>query len=280
MTESNIEAESEQWNDALCRGDLEHLRALHQFNPVLPKFTPHAFSQACKFGSLPLVEWFIEHIGFSVSTLDESGYAPLYLAAERGDLGLVQAFVERWHANVHQLSHNGLTALHGAAAGGHLEIVVYLVKHGCRNLHTTDLDALTPLHLAAKQGHLEVVEYLVEHAHASVNASHQSGLLPIHCAALGGHHHVIQYLLSRGAQLPCHTRVVDIRCVYGLLRRYHIREHYRMSFSLTKFTEELDFPDCLHNEIAVYLHSHRHIFETVRKVNVLLQQLRKIQNKR
>lgn len=140
--------------------------------------------------------------GASVDAMDETGMAPLHLAAVAGHEAVTEALLAAG-AKVNQSSKSGWFPLHLAALGGHTGVARLLLANGADvNVkgNAPEQRGASPLHVAAVNGHRELAELLLEQG-ADVNAKKEGGTTPLHWVASSGQTRVAQLLISKGADV-------------------------------------------------------------------------------
>lgn len=156
--------------------------------------------------------------------LDQAGWTPLHVAAERGDVDEVRRLLAG-NADVNAAAKDGRTALHLAAEGGETEVVQTLLKHD-PNLDPRDAKGRTPAEAAAYRGHApivlaladrgcdltdvlsaavagrtDVVKRLLREDPEWVTVADANGLSALHLAARGGYARMVAALLEAGAAI-------------------------------------------------------------------------------
>ena len=152
---------------------------------------------ASQFGDLEIARLLIDS-GADTSVTDESGWAPLHVAAWRGHETVARLLIDRGTdasvSNIH-----GSTPLHFAARNGNEAVARVLVGSGADVL-AANTHGATPLHLAARNENEPVARLLTDWA-ADVSATDEDGSTPLHIAVWNGHEAVARLLMDRGADV-------------------------------------------------------------------------------
>lgn len=144
--------------------------------------------------------------GAQVNSCDDSGCAPIHVAARKGHCGTIALLLSRG-ANVDLPSKSEKrTALHLATLMGHDDVAKLLLDNHAKVDHV-DIYGSTPLHLAARMGRKSTVQLLIQH-NADVSHYDNDGWTALHLASETGNLIVLKYLLDRNAQ-------IDSRNKYG-----------------------------------------------------------------
>ncbi len=159
-----------------------------------------------------------------VELVDESGAAPIHVAASRGDPEIVERLLEasggdardRWgYPPAHYAAYHGRgeafrrlwnpdgerqpELLHQAAHGGSVEILEALLATA-PDLDRADRDGRTPLHIAVMKAHVDAVRLLLERG-AEIGIADLSAKSALHLAAEGTSTAILRLLLSRRPEL-------------------------------------------------------------------------------
>jgi hypothetical protein len=120
--------------------------------------------------------------------------------------------VDERQVNIDIRNDTGLAPLHVAAEKGHVKVLEWLVEHGA-DLSAKDNRNQTALHAAAEHGHANAVDWLL-HKGVDVAAVDKSGVRPaFHIAAHSGRVHILEMLaqyVKDGRVLKAFTRVPTI----------------------------------------------------------------------
>ncbi|XP_059660682.1 ankyrin repeat-containing protein At5g02620 [Cornus florida] len=133
-----------------------------------------------------------------LSTQNQAGETPLYVAAEYGYVDLVREMIQYYDLVTAGIkARNGFDALHIAAKQGDLEVVKVLMEAHPELSMTVDASNTTALHTAATQGHIEVVNFLLEFESSLAAIAKSNGKTALHSAARNGHVEVLRALLGK-----------------------------------------------------------------------------------
>ncbi|XP_038629678.1 fibronectin type 3 and ankyrin repeat domains protein 1 isoform X2 [Scyliorhinus canicula] len=144
-----------------------------------------------------------------VDVLDELGFPPLVLAAQKGYQSLMLACfaghldvvkcLRRLGATWESRDNGGSTAMHWATDGENLNVIEWMIKDGCKVDSTDGHSSWTPLmRVAALTGNAEVASVLIK-AGANVNIQDKMGKTPLMIAVLNHHDNLVHLLLKNGA---------------------------------------------------------------------------------
>lgn len=133
--------------------------------------------------------------GIDLELLDEeSGIAPLTLAAECGRLDMVHILLR---AGVDPNWGGALTPLEAAALEGHLDVAQTLIKASA-DVNRPVADGFTPLITAASSGHLDIVRLLLD-AGAEPKVLDDEGESALGAAKKEGHKEVVRLLEEKAS---------------------------------------------------------------------------------
>ncbi|XP_043568562.1 fibronectin type 3 and ankyrin repeat domains protein 1 isoform X2 [Chiloscyllium plagiosum] len=144
-----------------------------------------------------------------VDVLDERGFSPLMLAAQKGYQSLMLACFAghldvakclwRFGATWESRDNGGSSAIHWATDGGHINVIEWMINEGCK-VDITDGHLLwTPLmRVAVLNGSTEIASLLIK-AGANVNIQDKKGTTPLMVAVLNSYENLVQLLLNNGA---------------------------------------------------------------------------------
>lgn len=139
-------------------------------------------------------------IGAEKDDVDNSGETPLMCAVLEGQLSTVEALLTAGaDCNIGTMNDTGYAPLHVAAGNGYSEIVSALIRGGA-NKDAVDSNWETPLFWATREGHLAVVETLVAVGASANIQSTRDGRAPLHVSAGDGHELIVSGLLNGGAR--------------------------------------------------------------------------------
>jgi len=145
--------------------------------------------------------------GVQVSTRNELGETPLYVAAEKGQLEIAKLLIAKG-ADAKALTPNGETVLHAASMIESSTLMTALIEAGAE-INAANRDGETPLHWAAMTGTFLAVKALAD-AGADLDAQDlRTGNTALHAAASHNDIVLIHYLLSKNVR-------TDIRNNNGL----------------------------------------------------------------
>ncbi|XP_068665127.1 ankyrin repeat-containing protein At5g02620-like [Aristolochia californica] len=133
-----------------------------------------------------------------VSSQNQDGETPLYIAAENGHSLVIGELLK--HSDIQSAAlkaRNGYDSFHVAAKLGHLEVLKELLQAFPELAMTTDSSNSTALHTAANQGHIDVVNLLLERDSNLAKIAKSNGKTALHSAARMGHLEVVKAVLSK-----------------------------------------------------------------------------------
>uniref|UniRef100_H3DQX0 Uncharacterized protein n=2 Tax=Tetraodon nigroviridis TaxID=99883 RepID=H3DQX0_TETNG len=114
-----------------------------------------------------------------VDAVDQSGFTPLMMAAEKGRDGALEVLLTSSSANLGLTDKDGNTALHLACSSGKESCVMLILDRLTDGalLNTTNAALQTPLHLADRSGLKRAVEELLSRG-ASAQRADENGRSP------------------------------------------------------------------------------------------------------
>ena len=134
------------------------------------------------------------------ASIEEGGYSPLVLAAERGYRDIAKILLARG-ADFRRPSLSGDTALRAATRNGHRELAEFLIELGA------DVNQGQPILGAAFRNDLEMVKLLLGKG-ADVNAIDKTGRSALRMVARDEYEEMMRLLLAHGAN-------VNLPTIYG-----------------------------------------------------------------
>ena len=175
--------------------------------------------QAAKTGDLATIRSLDpDRTNEAITTGDELGLTPLYIAARNGHLAIVEFYVkklERHRKDINPVitagQELGWTPLHCAAFHGRRAIVSYYVKkleNQDKNINPAIANGkilgLTPLYIAARNGHLAIVEFYVNKFESQdkdinpvITNGESLGWTQLHIAARNGHLAIVEFYVNK-----------------------------------------------------------------------------------
>ncbi|XP_060697973.1 fibronectin type 3 and ankyrin repeat domains protein 1 isoform X1 [Hemiscyllium ocellatum] len=195
-----------------------------------PKYGKHLHCAVIK-NDIEEVCHILQSGNMKVDVLDEGGFSPLMLAAQKGYQRIVEILIKsgadvnqkngsgkdslmlacfaghldvakclrRFGATWESQDNGGSSAIHWATDGGHLNMIEWMINEGCK-VDITDGHLLwTPLmRVAVLNGSTEVASLLIK-AGANVNIQDKKGTTPLMVAVLNSYENLVQLLLNNGA---------------------------------------------------------------------------------
>jgi ankyrin repeat protein len=119
------------------------------------------FHDAVKVGDLAKVKTMLKDKPTLVSSKNNHGATPLFLASATGCKDVVELLLAN-KADVNVRDFDGVTPLHRAALYGHMDVVELLLGNKF-DVNAKDSGGATPLFLASTMGHKDVAELLRQH---------------------------------------------------------------------------------------------------------------------
>ncbi len=156
--------------------------------------------------------------GADPTAVNEAGWSPLLLAAQRGLLPVMEAMTSQTD-NLEFPSPDGRRPIHEAAAHGHDEVVAWLLSKGVMP-SSVDGDGRTALHRAAIRGHTDTVALLLDRG-APLEAVDAQGNTAFLAAVDGGTRETVELLLERGAD-GSHGNANQTGAIHIALAKYHV----------------------------------------------------------
>ncbi|XP_078079030.1 fibronectin type 3 and ankyrin repeat domains protein 1 [Mustelus asterias] len=186
---------------AIMKNDVEEVcRILQSGNvkvDILDELGFPPLMVAAQKGYQRMVEILIT-FGADVNKKNGSGKDSLMLACFAGHLDVVKC-LRRFGATWESRDNGGSSALHWAADGEHLSVIEWMIKDGCKVDITDGHSLWTPLmRVAALNGNTEVASILIK-AGANVNLQDRMGKTPLMIAVLNSHDTLVHLLLKNGA---------------------------------------------------------------------------------
>jgi thiol-disulfide isomerase/thioredoxin len=169
-----------------------------------------AFTVACKYNHLHLVDYFMKHeihsaIVKSEPVVQKTLFTVVQKEQDQGDIdvGVFMALLSCGSAKVNEnLSDvDDVPLLTHAATNGHLEVARRLLAAGAKVDAEDPESGTTALWHAAMEGHVDIVRLLVE-AGACIEQL-GDGESPLHAAVKFGHADVTNVLIEGGADVNC-----------------------------------------------------------------------------
>ena len=162
---------------------------------------------ACMMGHFKIVEYLISECGCDPMITEDDGYTPMHYASCYGQIYIVNYLICNCNCNPECSANNGDKPLHMACLAGHLDIAKYLISDCNCNPQCTDNNDFTPLHCACQNGHLEIAKYLITEHKCNPEQDNICGFSPLHSAARSGQLAVANYLIT---QCNCNPQCCDI----------------------------------------------------------------------
>ena len=160
--------------------------------------------------------------GADPTAVDDAGWSPLLLAAQRGLLTVLEGMTAQTDI-LDTPSHDGRRPIHEASAHGHYAVVDWLLSRGV-SPSSGDHAGKTALHRAALGGHTATVALLLDRG-ASLEALDAQGNTAFLTAVEGGQRETIELLLARGAD-GAHCNANQIGAIHVALSKYHVSLAY------------------------------------------------------
>ncbi len=161
-------------------------------------------------GRTEIIRYLSTQSGVNANEKEESGYTPLFFAAQKGFVDIVKILVEQANADVNSKNGHGIDSmpLTIASFNGHSEIVRYLLNHGAKiHVNYLLLNGYSALAGAIDEGHDDVVKILIEEGNANVELRNEDRLwTALHRAAHEGDLDIVKYLVEdAGANVSART---------------------------------------------------------------------------
>jgi ankyrin repeat protein len=150
--------------------------------------------------------------------VNEEGWSPLLLAAQRGLLPVMEAMTSQTDILDAQSPH-GRRPIHEASAHGHADVVAWLLSKGVSPT-SVDGDGRTALHRAALGGHTATVALLLDQG-APLEARDAQGNTAFLAAVEGGTRETVELLMDRGAN-GAHCNTNQTGAIHTALANYHV----------------------------------------------------------
>ncbi|BFZ08937.1 hypothetical protein BsWGS_11977 [Bradybaena similaris] len=181
-----------------------HFKALPDAKSVLdirhPRSGDSAIHIACRYGSVAVLEYFLNDLGSSTEGTTADGKRPLHDAAQYSQEGCVRILLEHG-AEVDPLKRGDWTPLMLACTKQSESIVTILLKAGA-DPHLRNKDGWNSFHIACREGHLDVIQALHNHCSDVWDTKSNNMRTPLHTAALHGHKHIVLWMLQNCHYTP------------------------------------------------------------------------------
>ena len=157
---------------------------------------------ACRFGSLKVVQVLVEH-GANINQTTDNGVTPLHLAAKYGSFDVCEYLLEIGAVIDCKTTNLGQTPLHYLCHNrNNTTSDICLLFHMKKaNIHCRDNYGSTPMILSVMQGNLKLFKTLLKLDRSQIDCTDNQGRAALHHAVLNNQPEICSELVHHGANL-------------------------------------------------------------------------------